>query len=66
MCSLFGFLDYRRIIPHKLARKLCQSLANSAMERGTDASGISYVKDGQIVIYKRPKAANKLRFNPPE
>ena len=66
MCSLFGFLDYRGIIPHKLARKLCQSLANSAMERGTDASGISYVKDGQIVIYKRPKAANKLRFNPPE
>lgn len=66
MCSLFGFWDYRGIIPHKLARKLCQCLANSAMERGTDASGISYVKDGQIVIYKRPKAANKLRFNPPE
>jgi glutamine phosphoribosylpyrophosphate amidotransferase len=41
-------------------------LANSAEERGTDASGISYVKDGEIVIYKRPKAAHKLRFNPPE
>ena len=66
MCSLFGFLDYRGIIPHKLARKLCQSLAVAAEERGTDASGISYVKDGQLIIYKRPKAAHKLRFNPPE
>lgn len=66
MCSLFGYLDYQGIIPHRLARKLCQSLANSAEERGTDASGISYVKDGQIVIYKRPKAAHKLHFALPE
>ncbi|SEH86656.1 Glutamine amidotransferase domain-containing protein, partial [Ruminococcus flavefaciens] len=66
MCSLFGFLDYQGIIPHKVLRKLCQSLAVEAEERGKDASGISYVRDGQIVIYKRPKAAHKLHFNPPE
>ncbi|WP_347496272.1 class II glutamine amidotransferase [Ruminococcus flavefaciens] len=47
-------------------RKLTQALANAAEERGMDASGISYVRDGQIVIYKRPKAAHKLHFNPPE
>jgi len=66
MCSLFGFLDYQGIVPHKVLRKLTQSLAVASEERGIDASGISYVKDGQIVIYKRPKAAHKLHFNPPE
>ena len=66
MCSLFGFLDYQGIIPHKVLRKLTQSLAVAAEERGTDASGISYVKDGQIVIFKRPKPAHRLHFNPPE
>lgn len=66
MCSLFGFLDYQGIIPHKFLRKLTQALANAAEERGTDAAGISYVKDNNIVIYKRAKAAHKLHFNPPE
>ena len=66
MCSLFGWIDYQGVVPHKVLRKLTQALANAAEERGTDASGISYVKDGQIVIFKRPKAAHKLHFNPPE
>ena len=66
MCSLFGWLDYQGIIPHKVLRKLTQALANAAEERGTDAAGISYVKDGKVIIYKRPKPAHKLHFNPPE
>ena len=66
MCSLFGFLDYQGIIPHKMLRKLTQELATAAEERGTDAAGISYVKDGKITIFKRPKPAHKLHFNPPE
>ena len=45
--------------------KLTQALANAAEERGTDASGIAYVKDGKVTIYKRPKPAHKLRFNAP-
>lgn len=67
MCSLFGFLDYQGIIPHKVLRKLTQGLANAAEERGTDAAGISYVKDGKVTIFKRPKPAHKIHFNaPPE
>ena len=66
MCSLFGFLDYQGIIPHKVLRKLTQALANAAEERGTDAAGISYINNGEVVIYKRPKPAHKLHFNPPE
>ena len=66
MCSLFGFLDYQGLIPQKVVRKLTQALANAAEERGTDASGISYINEGNVVIYKRPKPAHKLHFNPPE
>ena len=66
MCALFGWLDYKGIVPHKILKKLTQALANSAEERGTDASGISYVRDGKVVIFKRPKPAHKLRFNVPD
>ena len=66
MCSLFGWLDYEGVMPHRMLRKLTQALANAAEERGTDAAGISYVRDGEVVIYKRPKPAHKLHFNPPD
>ena len=65
MCALFEFLDFGRILPQKILRELTQALANSAEERGTDASGISYIKNGKVSIYKRPKPAHKLRFNFP-
>ena len=66
MCSLFGWLDYQGIMPHRMLRKLTQALANAAEERGTYAAGISYVRNGEVVIYKRPKPAHKLYLNPPE
>ena len=65
MCSLFGWIDYKGIVPHKVLEKLTQALANAAEERGTDAAGISYVKKGKVTIYKRPKPAHKLRFKLP-
>ena len=65
MCALFGWLDYKHIVPYKVLKKLTQALANAAEERGTDAAGISYIRDGQVVIYKRPKPAHKIRFNAP-
>lgn len=66
MCALFGWLDYKRIIPYKVLKKLTQALANAAEERGTDAAGISYIKDGKVVIFKRPKPAHKIHFNAPD
>ena len=51
MCALFGWLDYKGIIPYKTLKKLTQALANAAEERGKDASGISYIKDGKVTIY---------------
>ena len=66
MCALYGWLDYKGIIPKKILKKLTQALANAAEERGTDAAGISYIKDGKVTIYKRPKPAHKLKFTFPE
>ena len=66
MCSLFGWLDYQGIVPYRIKKKLTQALANAAEERGTDAAGISYINNGKVVIYKRPKPAHKLHFNLPE
>ena len=66
MCSLFGWLDYQGIVPYRIKKKLTQALANAAEERGTDAAGISYVHGNDVVIFKRPKPAHKLHFNPPE
>lgn len=66
MCALFGWLDYKGIVSCKLLKKLTQALANAAEERGTDASGISYIYDGNVVIYKRPKPAHKIRFAAPD
>lgn len=65
MCALFGWLDYKGTIPNRILKKLTQALANFAEERGTDAAGIAYIKDGKVTIFKRPKPAHKLRFNVP-
>ena len=65
MCALFGWLDYKGIVPYKVLKRLTQALANAAEERGTDAAGISYVHDGKVAIYKRPKPAHKIHFDVP-
>ena len=65
MCALFGWLDYKGSMSDKLLKKLTQALANAAEERGMDASGIAYVKNGKVTIYKRPKPAHKIHFNAP-
>jgi len=44
MCALFGWLDCGKILSVRVLKKLTQALANAAEERGTDASGISYIK----------------------
>ena len=66
MCALFGWLDYKGIVPYRVLKKLTQALANAAEERGTDAAGISYIHDGKVTIFKRPKPAHKIHFNAPD
>lgn len=63
MCALFGWLACGKNLSHRQLKRLTQELANAAEEHGTDASGISYVKNGKVTIYKKARPAHKIRFD---
>ena len=62
MCAIFGFLDYGKKIPANKLKKLINALAVNAEVRGTDATGISYIKNSKILIFKKAKPAHKLKL----
>ena len=62
MCAIFGFLDYGRMVPHKVLTKLLRELSVAAECRGTDATGISYVNNGKMVTFKKAKPAHKVNL----
>ncbi len=55
MCGLFGFSSYTSTPPKKLDT-LTSALAEESAIRGTDATGIAFVKNG-IQIHKEAKSA---------
>ena len=65
MCAIFGLVNYKHLISKKQMRILLNRLAVASEVRGTDASGIAYVKKGKMVIYKRPVPAHKMHFSVP-
>lgn len=62
MCAIFGFLDYGKKVSHHVLTELLKELSIAAECRGTDATGISYVKDGNMVTFKKAKPAHKVRL----
>lgn len=60
MCALFGFLDYGKKIDFFTKRKIIKELSVAAEIRGTDATGIAYVKNADITIFKKAKPAHKV------
>ena len=62
MCAVFGFLDYKGKVSNAVLKKLIHYLSVAAEVRGTDATGIAYVRDGSIVTYKKPKPAHKVKL----
>ena len=62
MCAVFGFLDYKGKTGNATLKKLIHYLSIAAAARGTDATGIAYVRDGSIVTYKKPKPAHKVKL----
>ena len=49
MCGLFGFVHYGKE-PFKNLSTLTNSLAEYSAVRGTDATGIAFVQNGNIQI----------------
>ena len=62
MCAVFGFLDYKGKVSNAVLKKLIHTLSVAAEIRGTDATGIAYVRDSSIVTYKKPKPAHKVKL----
>ena len=62
MCAVFGFLDYKGKISNAVLKRLIHYLSVAAEVRGTDATGIAYVRGGSMVTYKKPKPAHKVKL----
>ena len=62
MCAVFGFLDYKGKTSNAVLKKLIHYLSVAAEVRGTDATGISYVNHGEMVTFKKPKPAHKVKL----
>ncbi len=62
MCAIYGFLNYGKKISHKKLTELLMNISVTAECRGTDATGISYIHDNEIITYKRALPAHKLKL----
>ena len=62
MCAIFGFLDYGKKVSANTLKRLLRALSVAAESRGTDATGISYVNNGDIVTFKKAKPAHKVKL----
>jgi len=62
MCAIFVFLDYKKKVPASTLKRLIRALSVAAESRGTDATGISYVNNGNIVTFKKAKPAHKVKL----
>lgn len=60
MCAIYGFLNYGNKVHHRVLLRLIRELSIAAECRGTDATGISYIKNGEIITFKKAKPAHKL------
>ena len=62
MCSIFGFVNYGDMVKGWQLKELVKALSIESEVRGKDASGIAYVKNGEMTIYKQAKPVHKMRF----
>lgn len=62
MCCLFGLIDYNKCLSIKQKEKIIRVLSRECEARGTDATGVAYIANDKINIYKRPLPAHKMRF----
>jgi glucosamine 6-phosphate synthetase-like amidotransferase/phosphosugar isomerase protein len=65
MCALFGIYDYRGCFNSRKKEIILSVLSQGCETRGTDATGISYLKDGKLQVYKRPVPAREMKYNIP-
>lgn len=62
MCAIFGVLDFQGKLTPGQRFALFRALADAAQARGTDASGVAYVRNGTIQIQKAPRPARRMHW----
>ena len=62
MCSIFGLLDYKGTLTPEERLRIIRILSTAAEMRGTDATGIAYVKENGMQIQKAPRPAHEMRY----
>ncbi|MCL2774839.1 MAG: class II glutamine amidotransferase [Oscillospiraceae bacterium] len=65
MCALLGICDYSNCFTSRNKNIILSVLSAESQIRGTDATGIAYVKNNRLQIYKKPIPAHKMRYNLP-
>lgn len=53
MCCLFGLIDYKNTMTIRDKEKLIRTLSIECEERGTDATGVAYIENGAMKIFKK-------------
>ena len=62
MCALYGFINYGKMLSQKELKKLVRRLSVASECRGRDASGVAYVRNGKVIIYKKPQPSCEVNF----
>ena len=62
MCALYGFINYGKVLNQKELKRLVRCLSVASECRGRDASGVAYVRNGKIIVYKKPQPASEVNF----
>ena len=62
MCAIYGFVNYKHLLNGQQLKELVRNLSIASEVRGTDASGIAYVKNGYLSVYKTPKPSHEVDF----
>lgn len=65
MCCLFGLFDYGEVLSRRDRERIIRVLSVESQQRGTDATGIAYLKNGSLTICKRPLPASRMWFHFP-
>ncbi|MEG0754724.1 MAG: hypothetical protein RR461_12880, partial [Angelakisella sp.] len=65
MCCLFGLLDYNNCFTPKQRERILHVMAKECEVRGTDATGISYLSNHRMSVFKRAARGGFMRFHLP-
>ncbi|MGN1085801.1 MAG: class II glutamine amidotransferase [Porcipelethomonas sp.] len=66
MCAIYGFLNYGRKAKNRVLKSILRELSIAAECRGTDATGISYINNNEVITFKKAKPAHKVKLYFPE